>query len=89
MRIGIDVGGTHTDAVLMDGAEIGDFKEEGKKKIDLVVKTSKSDITTPEELFHAPLVTPQGRLAILVRMGILPVLRVWRPGPKASTALPL
>ncbi|MGD9342935.1 MAG: efflux RND transporter permease subunit [Desulfuromonadales bacterium] len=48
--------------VLMDGAEIGDFKEEGKKKIDLVVKTSKSDITTPEELFHAPLVTPQGRI---------------------------
>ena len=31
----------------------------------------------------------QGRLAIFVSMGILPVFRVWRPGPNASTAFPL
>jgi len=48
--------------VLMDGAEIGDFKAEGKKKIDLVVKTSESDILTPEQLFNAPLATPQGKI---------------------------
>jgi len=48
--------------VLMDGAEIGDFKAEGKKKIDLVVKTAESDIITPEQLFNAPLATPQGKI---------------------------
>ncbi|MBW2519611.1 MAG: efflux RND transporter permease subunit [Deltaproteobacteria bacterium] len=48
--------------VLMDGAEIGDFKEEGKKKIDLVVKTAETNILTPEELFAAPLATPQGKI---------------------------
>ncbi|MDH3997567.1 MAG: efflux RND transporter permease subunit, partial [Desulfuromonadales bacterium] len=48
--------------VLMDGAEIGDFKQDGKKKIDLVVKTSEDDIRTPEELYNAPLATPQGKI---------------------------
>jgi HAE1 family hydrophobic/amphiphilic exporter-1 len=48
--------------VLMDGAEIGDFKAEGKKKIDLVVKTAESDILTPEQLYSAPLATPQGKI---------------------------
>lgn len=48
--------------VLMDGAEIGDFKAEGKKKIDLVVKTAESDILTPEQLYNAPLATPQGKI---------------------------
>jgi HAE1 family hydrophobic/amphiphilic exporter-1 len=48
--------------VLMDGAVIGDFKAEGKKKIDLVVKTAENDILTPEELYSAPLATPQGKI---------------------------
>ena len=48
--------------VLMDGAEIGDFKAEGEKKIDLVVKTAESDIVTPEQLYRAPLATPQGKI---------------------------
>jgi HAE1 family hydrophobic/amphiphilic exporter-1 len=48
--------------VLMDGAVIGDFKAEGKKKIDLVVKTAESDILTPEQLYNAPLATPQGKI---------------------------
>jgi len=48
--------------VLMDGANIGDFKAEGKKKIDLVVKTAESDILTPEQLYSAPLATPQGKI---------------------------
>ena len=46
----------------MDGAEIGDFKAEGEKKIDLVVKTAESDIVTPEQLYRAPLATPQGKI---------------------------
>jgi len=48
--------------VLMDGAIIGDYKAEGKKKIDLVVKTPESDILTPEQLYSAPLATPQGKI---------------------------
>jgi HAE1 family hydrophobic/amphiphilic exporter-1 len=50
--IGIDV--------LMDGRDIGDFKQEGEKKIDLVVKASESDIQTPEELYNALMATPAG-----------------------------
>jgi HAE1 family hydrophobic/amphiphilic exporter-1 len=34
--------------VLMDGRKIGDFKQEGKKKIDMVLKASEKDISTPE-----------------------------------------
>ncbi len=48
--------------VLMDGAIVGDYKAEGRKKIDLVVKTSDSDILTPEQLYAAPLATPQGKI---------------------------
>jgi hydrophobic/amphiphilic exporter-1 (mainly G- bacteria), HAE1 family len=48
--------------VLMDGAVIGDFKQEGKKKIDLVLKSADAGIATPEDLFHSLLATPQGRV---------------------------
>jgi HAE1 family hydrophobic/amphiphilic exporter-1 len=47
--------------VLMDGRKIGDFKQEGKKKIDLVVKAAESDIKTPEDLYNSVLATPEGR----------------------------
>lgn len=48
--------------VLMDGREIGDFKQEGQKKIDLVLKASDKDITTPEELYHLMIATPKGKV---------------------------
>jgi HAE1 family hydrophobic/amphiphilic exporter-1 len=44
--------GTALD-VLMDGRDIGDYKQEGEKKINLVVKMDERDITTPEELYSA------------------------------------
>jgi len=47
--------------VLMDGRDIGDFKQEGEKKIDLIVKTADSAIQTPEELYNALMVTPVGK----------------------------
>jgi HAE1 family hydrophobic/amphiphilic exporter-1 len=47
--------------VLMDGRKIGEFKEEGKKKIDLIVKASESDIVTPEDLYNSIIATPGGR----------------------------
>jgi HAE1 family hydrophobic/amphiphilic exporter-1 len=36
--------------VLMDGRIIGDYKQEGEKTFDLVLKASEQDIETPEEL---------------------------------------
>jgi HAE1 family hydrophobic/amphiphilic exporter-1 len=47
--------------VLMDGRKIGEFKQEGKKKIDLIVKASEKDIETPEHLYYALIATPGGR----------------------------
>lgn len=46
--------------VLMDGREIGDFKEEGKKKIDLILKAADNNIKTPEDVFHSLVATPNG-----------------------------
>ncbi|WP_027182870.1 efflux RND transporter permease subunit [Desulfovibrio inopinatus] len=48
--------------VLNDGRDIGDFKEEGEKKIELVLKGSREDVSTPDELFHTLVVTPEGEL---------------------------
>ena len=46
--------------VLMEGRKIGEFKEEGKKKIDLVLMGSGEAIPNPEALYEALLVTPRG-----------------------------
>ncbi|EGB14350.1 acriflavin resistance protein [Pseudodesulfovibrio mercurii] len=51
--------GTALD-VIMDGRNVGDFKEEGKKKIDLVLKASAKDAATPEELYSQLVATPKG-----------------------------
>ncbi len=48
--------------VLMDGRDIGDFKEEGQKKIDLVLKASEQEIPTPEALYEALVAVPGGRV---------------------------
>jgi len=48
--------------VLMDGRKIGEFKQEGQKKIDLVLKASEKDISTPEGLYNALLVVPNGKI---------------------------
>ena len=48
--------------VLMDGTYVGDFKQEGKKKIDLIIKSAESGISTPEDLYHSLLSTPGGRM---------------------------
>ncbi|MGE4192879.1 MAG: efflux RND transporter permease subunit [Pseudodesulfovibrio sp.] len=51
--------GTALD-VILDGRKVGDFKEEGKKKIDLVLKASSEDVATPEELYSQLVATPKG-----------------------------
>ncbi len=48
--------------VLMDGRDIGDFKQEGLKKIDLVLKASEQEIDTPEKLYNALLAVPGGKI---------------------------
>jgi len=48
--------------VLMDGAYVGDFKQEGKKKIDMILKAADTNIDTPEDLYHSMLSTPQGKM---------------------------
>jgi HAE1 family hydrophobic/amphiphilic exporter-1 len=48
--------------VLMDGRKVGEYKEEGKKTIDLVLKTAEETIRTPEELYSALMVTPGGKV---------------------------
>ena len=48
--------------VLMDGRKIGDFKQEGEKKVDLVLKASEDDISTPEELYRSMIATPRGKI---------------------------
>ena len=48
--------------VLMDGRIVGDFKQEGKKTIDLVLKTDDDSIATPEALYQSLVATPGGRV---------------------------
>jgi len=48
--------------VLMDGRQIGEFKQEGQKKIDLVLKASEKDISTPERLYHSLIAIPGGKV---------------------------
>ena len=48
--------------VLMDGRDIGDFKQEGQKKIDLIIKASEADIHSPEKLYHSMIAIPGGRI---------------------------
>ena len=48
--------------VLMDGRKVGDFKQKGQKKIDLVLKASDENFSTPEELYEALVATPKGKI---------------------------
>ncbi len=48
--------------VLMDGRKIGEFKQEGKPNIDLILKADQKDIQTPEDIYHAMIATPLGSL---------------------------
>jgi len=57
--------------VFMDGRKIGDFKPEGSKKIDLVLKTSRDVIPTPEELYSAQITTPSGMVVPLSSLSTL------------------
>ena len=51
--------------VLMDGRDIGEFKQEGEKKIDLRLKASEEDIATPEVLYRSLTAVPGGRVVLV------------------------
>ena len=57
--------------VLMDGTYVGDYKEEGRKKIDLIVKSADAGIVTPEDLFNSLLSTPKGQVVSVSSLATL------------------
>jgi HAE1 family hydrophobic/amphiphilic exporter-1 len=57
--------------VLMDGTYVGDFKQEGQKKIDLIIKSADSGINSPEDLFHSLLSTPKGQVVSVSSLATL------------------
>lgn len=62
--------GTAVD-VLMEGRKVGEFKQEGQKKIDLVLTAPQSRVSSPEDLFRTQIAAPGGQLvplSNLVRM---------------------
>ncbi|OQX31011.1 MAG: acriflavin resistance protein [Candidatus Sedimenticola endophacoides] len=59
--------GTYID-ILMDGRIIGEYKPDGQKVLDLVVKSSNQEIKAPEDLLDSVIATPFGQL---VRVGDL------------------
>jgi len=48
--------------VLMSGRKVGDFEQDGKKKIDLVLKADDELIKTPEDIMSSQLALPNGML---------------------------
>jgi HAE1 family hydrophobic/amphiphilic exporter-1 len=48
--------------VLMDGRKIGEFKQEGQRKIDLILKASVEDVSTPEALYNSMIAIPGGKI---------------------------
>jgi len=62
--------GTTID-VLMDGRQIGDFKQDGKKKVDLKLMSLDGSINTPEELAKTLIATPKGGLVPISSLSTL------------------
>ncbi len=48
--------------VLLQGRKISEFKTDGVKKIDLILKADQSHINSPEELYYSLVATPTGNL---------------------------
>ncbi len=48
--------------VLMNGRKIGDFEQDGKKKIDMNIKADATQIQTPQDILNAQIALPDGTL---------------------------
>jgi HAE1 family hydrophobic/amphiphilic exporter-1 len=55
----------------MDGRDIGEFKQEAEKKIDLKLKASEADIATPEILYQSLTALPGGRVVLVSSLAAL------------------
>jgi HAE1 family hydrophobic/amphiphilic exporter-1 len=62
--------GTYVD-VLMDGRKIGEYKPDGTKVMDLVVRSQGAVINAPEDLLHQVIATPYGDLVQIGDLGSL------------------
>jgi HAE1 family hydrophobic/amphiphilic exporter-1 len=51
-----------TADILMDGRKIGEFKPEGEKALDLILKSKGGDNLTPESLYTTQIATPKAGL---------------------------
>jgi len=56
----LDLG--NTIDVLMSGRKISDFEQDGKKKMDLVLKANENQIQTPEDIMDAQIALPNSSL---------------------------
>jgi HAE1 family hydrophobic/amphiphilic exporter-1 len=48
--------------VLMNGRKIGDFEQDGKKKIDMRIKADTNQIQTPQDILSSQIALPDGTL---------------------------
>ncbi len=48
--------------VLMNGRQVGDFEQDGKKKIDLILKADTEQIATPQNILNTQIALPNGML---------------------------
>jgi HAE1 family hydrophobic/amphiphilic exporter-1 len=48
--------------ILMNGRQIGDFEEDGKKKIDLILKADVAQVQTPQDILNTQIALPNGSL---------------------------
>lgn len=69
--VGLDVNsfGVALD-VLLDGRKIGEFKEEGREKIDLVLKSQNGAIYSQKSFIMQVFILPQQVLFLLARLQI-------------------
>jgi HAE1 family hydrophobic/amphiphilic exporter-1 len=47
--------------VMLNGRKIGDYKQEGSKKIDFIVKAPRSSMMTPEDIYNSTVPIPGGK----------------------------
>ncbi|OEU57983.1 MAG: hypothetical protein BA862_12905 [Desulfobulbaceae bacterium S3730MH12] len=72
--------GVYVD-ILMDGRKIDDFSPEGVKQIDLVVKGSDNEFTTPEAILQATIVNAFGDL---IKLGDIAELKYSQSMPQIN-----
>ncbi|PHR25251.1 MAG: acriflavin resistance protein [Desulfotalea sp.] len=72
--------GVYVD-ILMDGRRIGDFSPAGLKKIDMVVKGSDTEFTSPESILDATIVNKYGDL---IKVGDIASLKYSQSMPQIN-----